>query len=95
MKDPVLILCKPLISEKSSTYLEEGKYFFEVNIDANKIEIKKAVEKTFKVKVAKVNTILVKGKTKRQGRFIGKTTKKKKAIITLKEGKIDFEDVKI
>lgn len=86
MKNPRDILVKPLVTEKSMTLLEENKYTFLVDLNANKIEIKKAVEELFKVKVDKVCTMRVKGKLKRVRTRWGKTPDRKKAIITLKEG---------
>jgi large subunit ribosomal protein L23 len=95
------ILVRPLITEKMTNISAEnaGKYGFIVSPKANKIEIKKAIEKKFEVHVVDVRTINHKGKTKSQfrksGRFEGKTPRFKKAIITLKEGeKIElFEQV--
>jgi len=85
------ILIKPLITEKMTNLTaDEGKYGFIVNPKANKIEIAKAIEQRFQVKVVDVRTLNYSGKTKTQfrksGRFTGKTAKYKKAIITLKEG---------
>ncbi|MCH7973298.1 MAG: 50S ribosomal protein L23 [Bacteroidetes bacterium] len=85
------ILIKPLITEKMTNLTaDEGKYGFIVNPKANKIEIAKAIEQSFQVKVVDVKTLNYSGKTKTQfrksGRFSGKTAKYKKAIITLKEG---------
>ena len=77
------IILKPVITERSMDDLQAGKYTFKVAADANKTEIKKAVEKLFDVKVAKVNTLNVNGKAKRVGRYAGKTSDWKKAIITL------------
>ena len=77
------IIVKPIITEKSSSDIQEGKYTFEVNRKATKIDIAKAVEKLFEVKVLKVNTISVKGKEKRVGAHIGKTSDWKKAIVTI------------
>lgn len=78
------IIIRPIITEASVDALAERKYTFEVAKDANKIEIKKAVEQLFKdVKVAKVNTMNVRGKKKRMGRNEGYTTAWKKAIITV------------
>ena len=65
--------------------LKKGKYTFKVATDANKSEIKKAVEALFDVKVAKVNTLNCNGKEKRVGRYVGKTADWKKAIVTLTE----------
>jgi len=86
------ILIRPLITEKMTKISEKhpNKYGFIVNVDANKIEIAKAVKEKFNVDVVSVNTIRYKGKTKtqftRRGRFTGRTPKFKKAIVTLKEG---------
>ena len=77
------IIVKPIITEKSSMDIQEGKYTFEVNKKATKIDIAKAVEKLFEVKVVKVNTISVKGKEKRVGAHLGKTSDWKKAIVTI------------
>lgn len=77
------IILKPVITEKSNDALQEGKYTFKVNKKATKVEIAKAVEKLFEVKVLKVNTVSVKGKEKRQGRYVGKTSDWKKAIVTI------------
>ena len=83
MKSMYDVIIKPIISEKSMSGLENKKYTFEVATDANKIEIAKAVEEIFKVKVAKVSTVTVKGKPKRVGMHMGTTAKRKKAIVTL------------
>jgi large subunit ribosomal protein L23 len=82
----------PLMTEKISNLQEtEGKVAFMVDRNANKIEIRKAVEEKFNVKVKKVATINMKGKVKRLGRFEGRRSHWKKAIVTLREGfKIDF-----
>ena len=80
------IIIRPLITEKSTALMAEGKYVFEVAKAANKIEIAKAVSEIFKVKVEGVNTINVTGKVKRMGRFIGKRSDYKKAIVKLAEG---------
>ena len=85
------ILIRPLLTEKMTDLTEnEKKYGFVVDINANKIEIAKAIEQKFEVNVVSVNTIRHKGKSKTQftkrGRFSGRTPKFKKAIITLKEG---------
>ncbi len=79
------IIMRPLITEKSSLLKESGnQYVFEVQRGANKIEIKKAVEKLFKVKVLSVHVTNMEGKKKRLGRFTGKKPDWKKAIVTLK-----------
>ena len=77
------VIIKPIITERSSEDLQEGKYTFKVNKKATKIEIAKAVEKLFEVKVLKVNTMTVKGKQKRVGAHVGKTSDWKKAIVTI------------
>lgn len=86
MRNPHDVLIKPLVSEKSMSLMEQNKYPFEVNRDANKIEIKHAVQVLFKVTVVSITTMNVKGKMKRMGRYIGKRPDKKKAIVTLKPG---------
>ena len=77
------IIVRPIVTEKSNDGLQEGKYTFEVNKKATKVEIAKAVEKLFNVKVLKVNTMTVKGKQKRVGVHVGKTSDWKKAIVTI------------
>ena len=77
------IIIKPIITEESNAGLQEGKYTFKVNKRATKVDIANAVEKLFEVKVLKVNTITVKGKEKRVGRNVGKTSDWKKAIVTI------------
>lgn len=85
------ILIRPLITEKSTQLMEEGKYVFVVAKKANKIEIAKAVAEVFNVKVADVNTVNVSGKVKRMGRFVGKRSDYKKAIVKLAPGEtIEF-----
>jgi large subunit ribosomal protein L23 len=86
MRDARDVLKRPVISEKSVGLVEENKYSFWVDPAANKIEIKAAVEKMFKVKVADVRTMNVDGKMKRVGKYTGKTADRKKAIVTLKAG---------
>jgi large subunit ribosomal protein L23 len=83
---------KPLFTEKGSSLKEsENKILIEVGKNANKLEIKEAIEDIFKVKVDKVATIKVHGKWKRYGKSIGKRSDRKKALITLKKGeKLDF-----
>jgi large subunit ribosomal protein L23 len=92
MKDFYAVLKRPLVTEKSNLLKEElNQVVFEVDKKANKIEIKKAIEKLFKVNVVKVHTLHIRGKTKRLGRTQGKKPNWKKAIVTLKEGeRIDF-----
>ncbi|MGI5825493.1 MAG: 50S ribosomal protein L23 [Bacillota bacterium] len=86
MRSPYDVLVKPMISEKTIELMENDKYTFFVAKDANKIEIKKAVEEIFNVTVVDVNTRNQKGKYKRMGRFFGKRPDTKKAIVTLKAG---------
>lgn len=88
------IIIKPIITEASIEALELRKYTFAVAKDANKVEIAKAVEELFDVKVEKVNTMHVKGKSRRMGRYTGYTPDWKKAVVTLKEGEktIEFFD---
>ena len=85
------IIIRPLITERSTELMAEGKYVFVVDKRANKIEIGKAVKEIFDVKVEKVNTVNVTGKTKRRGRTVGKRADYKKAIVKLAEGEtIEF-----
>ncbi len=79
------IIIRPIITEKSMLGAVNKVYTFEVAKSANKIEIAKACEDAFKVKVAKVNTISVRGKFRRQGRYEGYTKSWKKAVVTLTE----------
>ena len=78
------IILAPVITEKAVSQLSEKKYTFRVANGANKIEIAKAVEEIFGVKVAKVNTISMKGRLRRMGRNQGYTSDWKKAVVTLK-----------
>ena len=94
--DPRSIIRKVLITEKGTVLREvQQKYLFEVARVANKIEIKRAVEAVFNVKVDSVQTMQVRGKTKRQGRWVGRRNDWKKAIVTLKpDQKIElFEQI--
>lgn len=77
------VIRKPIITERSMEGLADNKYTFEVARGAGKIEIKKAVEEIFGVKVAKVNTIKIPGKWKRMGVHVGKRPDIKKAVVTL------------
>ena len=86
MRSPQDVLIRPVITEKALRLMEENKYTFFVNTDANKIEIKNAVQKQFDVDVDKVTTVKVRGKQRRQGRFVGRTPDRKKAIVKLKAG---------
>lgn len=90
-KSPHDVVISPVVSEKSYSLLDEGKYTFIVDPRANKTEIKIAVEKIFDgVKVASVNTINRKGKTRRTRFGMGKRKDTKRAIVTLSEGSIDI-----
>ena len=80
---PEEVIVRPVVTEKSNDGLQEGKYTFEVNKKATKVEIAKAVEKLFEVKVLKVNTMMVNGKKNRVGYHQGKTSDWKKAIVTI------------
>ncbi|MBM2826094.1 MAG: rplW [Dehalococcoidia bacterium] len=85
------VLRRPIITEKSTFLQAQSKYTFEVAVDANKPQIKEAVEKAFNVKVDTVNTMMVMGKFRKIGRNTGKARDWKKAIVTLKPGhKIEF-----
>ncbi|MCX4304040.1 MAG: 50S ribosomal protein L23 [Clostridia bacterium] len=77
------IIIAPVVTEKSSADMQEGKYTFKVAKKATKVEIRKAVEKLFEVKVLNVNTTTVKGKEKRVGVHQGRTSDWKKAIVTI------------
>ena len=80
------ILLRPLVTEKSTALMQEGKYVFEVAKAANKIEIAKAVAEIFNVKVVSVNTVNVAGKVKRIGRKTGRRPDYKKVIVKLAPG---------
>lgn len=92
MRESHQIIHRPLITEKGTDLKDRtNQYLFEVARDANKIEIKRAVESLFRVKVLQVRTLSVKGKKKRVGRFVGRTPSWKKAMATLKTGEsIEF-----
>ena len=94
MKAAQDIILKPIITEASMSGIQDMKYTFKVAKDANKIEIAKAVEELFGVKVAKVNTMNCRGRQKRMGMSVGVTPAWKKAIVTLAEGSktIEFFD---
>ena len=88
------VILKPVVTEKATGFEmdEANKYTFLVHVDANKSMIKEAVEKMFEgTKVVKVNTMNLDGKTKRRGMVYGKTSAKKKAIVTLTENSADIE----
>lgn len=83
MKDPRDIIKRPIVTERTTDMMAENKYAFDVDVRANKTEIKKAIEQIFEVKVSSVNTINVRKKPKRFGRHNGFTARRKKAIVTL------------
>ena len=83
MKTAYDIIIKPIITEQSMEATEEKKYVFQVANDANKIEIKKAIEEIFGVQVEKVNTIRMDGKEKRMGVHVGRRASWKKAMVKL------------
>ena len=86
------VILKPVLTEKSLGLTAEKKYTFYVHPEANKIQIKEAVEKLFDgVKVAKVNTISCRAKTKRRGMVVGKTAKGKKAVVALTADSKDID----
>ena len=94
MKAAQDIVIAPIITEKSMSIIADKKYTFKVATDANKVEIAEAVAKLFGVEVAKVNTMNVRGRNRRMGRYVGKTAAWKKAVVTLTEKSktIDFFD---
>ncbi len=94
MKVAQEVIIAPVVTEKSMAALEQKKYTFKVAKDATKIDIARAVEELFGVKVEKVNTINVRGQKRRMGRYEGYTPSWKKAIVTLTEKSktIDFFD---
>ncbi|MBR1692335.1 MAG: 50S ribosomal protein L23 [Lachnospiraceae bacterium] len=86
------VILKPVVTEKSMNAMGEKKYTFLVHPEANKTQIKEAVEKMFEgTKVAKVNTMNLDGKKRRRGAVVGKTAKTKKAIVQLTEDSKDIE----
>lgn len=81
------IILRPVVTEKSTMdLLPLNKYTFEVHKDANKVQIKNAVEELFGVEVVAVNTMRYPGKVRRMGRFVGRRPERKKAIVTLRDG---------
>lgn len=92
MRDAYYIVKKPLVSEKGTSLAESANmYMFEVATDANKVEIRKAIEKLFDVEVVGVNTIVRKGKTRGLGWKSWRRPDQKRALVKLKEGQaIDF-----
>ena len=89
MKDLSRVVVRPLITERGAALREKAnQYLFEVAVDANKHEIKQAVELYFGVKVESVRTMNMRGKVKRMGRFTGKRADWKKAVVTLADGEV-------
>jgi large subunit ribosomal protein L23 len=87
MKNLYEVIKRPILTEKTTSQKgEENKVTFEVDKRANKIEVRTAIEKIFKVKVVDVHTMVIPGKVKRIGRFSGRRSDWKKAVVTLKEG---------
>ncbi len=86
MRNSYQIIKSPMVTEKNTRMAEFNKYVFLVDSNANKIEIKKAIQEIYNVHVTKVNVAIVKGKMKRVRYKLGKTVDRKKAIVTLKQG---------
>ncbi|MCG3174451.1 MAG: 50S ribosomal protein L23 [Myxococcota bacterium] len=80
------VIIRPVLTEKSLRGNAAGKYVFEVAPSANKVQIKAAVEKLFSVNVESVSTLVLRGKVKRIGRFMGQKPNRKRAVVTLKSG---------
>ena len=85
------VIKRPVITERSMDLTADKKYTFEVDVRANKTQVKDAVESIFDVKVAKVNVMNYKGKFKRMGKFAGYTNKRRKAVVTLTEDSKEIE----
>lgn len=88
MKNSYDIIIRPILTEKLTNLKQRNQYAFQVDLRANKIEIKEAVENKFDVTVTSVRTMIMPGKLRRLGRYEGKTAKWKKAVVTLKEGDV-------
>lgn len=86
------VILRPVVTESSMADLDDKRYTFDVNVQATKTQVKKAIEEIFDVKVVKVNVMNVKGKLKRQGRYAGYTKKRRKAIFTLSS---DSNEIKL
>ena len=91
MTSPYDVILKPVISERSMDDAAKKKYTFKVAVNANKTEVKHALEEIFGVEVKQVNIINVQGKMKRMGKNIGRTSASKKAIVTLTEKSKEIE----
>jgi large subunit ribosomal protein L23 len=85
------VIKRPVITERSMNDLNDKKYTFEVDVRANKTQVKQAVEEIFGVKVEKVNIMNYKGKFKRMGKYTGYTNKRRKAIVKLTEDSQEIE----
>ncbi len=91
MQDYRDIILSPVVSEKSYGAVQDNRYSFFVDLRATKPEIKRAIQDVFRVKVLKISTINVRSKPKRLGRSTGRSARRKKAVVTLREkDKIDF-----
>lgn len=86
------VILRPVVTESSMADLDDKRYTFDVNVQATKTQVKKAIQEIFDVKVVKVNVMNVKGKLKRQGRYAGYTKKRRKAIVTLSS---DSNEIKL
>ncbi|KRM68271.1 50S ribosomal protein L23 [Apilactobacillus ozensis] len=86
------IILRPVITEASTSVMDDKRYTFDVDLRATKTQVKKAIEDIFDVKVVKVNIMNLKGKLKRQGRYVGYTKKRRKAIVTLSD---DSKEIKL
>ena len=84
--NPADVITRPIVTEKSTALGEFGKYVFQVRADATKHSIRRAVEAMFRVEVASVNVMNVRGKPRRMGRFAGHRANWRKAVVTLREG---------
>ncbi|MDD4199797.1 MAG: 50S ribosomal protein L23 [Eubacteriales bacterium] len=91
MKTPYDVIIKPVVSEKSMEDAQKKKYTFKVAVNANRTEVKNAVEEIFDVEVKKVNIMNVVGKKKRMGRYVGTTAATKKAVVTLTPASKEIE----
>ena len=91
MRSAYDVIIKPVISERSMDLAQQKKYTFKVAKDANKTQVKLAVEEIFGDEVKKVNIMNIDGKVKRMGRNVGKTSSYKKAIVTLTDGSKEIE----
>ncbi|KRL65997.1 50S ribosomal protein L23 [Companilactobacillus versmoldensis] len=86
------VIIRPVVTENSMDSMADKKYTFDVALDANKVNVRQSIEEIFGVQVKKVNIMNVSGKKKRQGRYVGFTAKRRKAIVTLTE---DSDEIKI